>query len=173
MCTYQYIWLNCLLICFNLEDQPGPPTNVVALPHSSSSIIISWSPPLGNYSIRAYTVHYQKLGKVNNKEVQDVIDKDTHSWIVPRLSAFTNYSLYVKAYTKVIGKTSEVIVQRTHQDSKSISFLITLNISISTCLSHLSDQRIFCNFREMSQHHKLQCNIVLHNLDLLYSGSYR
>lgn len=110
---------NCLLIYFDLEDQPGPPTNVVALPHSSSSIIISWSAPVGNYSIRAYTVHYRQLDSVNSPESQDVVSKDTNSHVVSGLFGFTNYSLYVKAYTKVIGRESEIIVQRTLQGSKS------------------------------------------------------
>ena len=109
---------NCLLIYFNTEDQPGSPTNVVALPHSSSSIIISWSPPVGNYSIRAYTIHYRQLDNVNSPENQDVVGKDTNSRVVSGLFGFTNYSLYVKAYTKVIGRQSEIIVQRTLQGSK-------------------------------------------------------
>lgn len=114
----------CLLISFNLEDQPGPPTNVVALPYSSSSIIISWSPPVGNYSIKAYTVHYQQLGNVNSQEIQDVVGKDTNSRVVSGLFGFTNYSLYVIAYTKFIGRRSEIIVQRTLQDSKLTGSLI-------------------------------------------------
>lgn len=108
---------NCLLIYFDSEDQPGPPTNVVALPRSSS-IVISWSPPVGNYSIRAYTVHYRQLDNVNSPESQDVVGKNTNSHKVSGLFGFTNYSLYVKAYTKVIGRESEIIVQRTLQGSK-------------------------------------------------------
>ena len=109
---------NCLVICSDLEDQPGPPTNVVALPHSSSSIIVSWSPPVGNYSIRAYTIHYRQLDNVNSLERDDVVGQDTNSRVVSGLFGFTNYSFYVKAYTKVIGRESEIIVQRTLQGSK-------------------------------------------------------
>lgn len=105
---------------FNLEDQPGPPTNLVALSHSSSSIIISWSPPVGNYSINAYSVHYKRLGNVNSPEIEVVVGKDTNSLVVPGLFGFTNYSLYVKAYTKNIGKSSEIVVQRTLEGSKLI-----------------------------------------------------
>ena len=102
---------------FISDNQPGPPTNVVALPHSSSSILISWSPPVGNYRIAAYVVHYQKLG--SDTEKQHVVGNATHSYKIPELYGYTNYSLYVTAITKMLGRKSKTIVQRTLQGSKS------------------------------------------------------
>ncbi|PFX32120.1 Immunoglobulin superfamily DCC subclass member 4 [Stylophora pistillata] len=96
-------------------DRPGPPVNVVALPLSSSSIVISWSPPVGNHIIGAYTLHYEQLGKPSTAMAK-VISKDTHSYEVQELLGYTNYSLYVKAYAKAVGYESEVIVQRTKED---------------------------------------------------------
>ena len=86
---------------------------------------------MGNFSIRAYTVHFRQLGKANSKENQDVVSKGTHSFEVKRLLGYTNYSLYVKAYTKTIGKPSETIVQRTRQDRKLISFLIIITLLVT------------------------------------------
>lgn len=63
-------------------------------------------------------MHYQQLDNLNSPENQDVVGKDTNSRVVSGLFGFTNYSLYVKAYTKVIGRKSEIIVQRTLQGSK-------------------------------------------------------
>lgn len=143
----------CLLISYNLEDQPGPPTNVVALPHSSSSIIISWSPPVGNYSISAYSVHYRQLGNVNNQELQAVESKDTNSRVVSGLLGFTNYSFYVKAYTRYIGRSSEVIVQRTLQDSKLTVFLSSpTRIFFVLSCSHVKALLLSSEFKRHTKH---------------------
>lgn len=87
----------------------------MALSRSSSSILISWSPPLGNHLIAAYTVHYKKIG---DNEKQEVVGQDTHSYTITGLQGFTNYSLYVRAITKKIGRKSKEIVQETLQGSK-------------------------------------------------------
>ena len=70
--------------------------------------------------ISAYTVHYQKRGE-NEKQV--VLGNTTHNHIVRGLHGYTNYSLYVRAFTKVIGRKSKAIVQRTLQGSKSLVFI--------------------------------------------------
>lgn len=93
---------------------------MVALSRDSSSILISWSPPVGNYSINAYTVHYQKAGDTE-KEV--VVDGDAHSHKIDQLHGFTNYSLYVRAYTKVMGMKSATVVESTLQGSKLCAML--------------------------------------------------
>lgn len=90
---------------------------MVALPHSSTSILISWSPPVGNYRIVAYIVHYQKLGSETEKHA--VVGNTTHSYKITELYGYTNYSLYVKAITKILGRKSKTIVERTLQGSKS------------------------------------------------------
>lgn len=53
--------------------------------------------------------------------MQNVVESDVYSNIVTNLKPFTNYSFYVRAYTKAIGLDSKVITQRTKQDSKLIS----------------------------------------------------
>ena len=63
-------------------------------------------------------MHYRQLDNVDSPENQDVVGKDTNSRVVSELFGFTNYSLYVKAYTKVVGRKSEIVVQRTLQGSK-------------------------------------------------------
>lgn len=103
------------LIVQKKDDRPGPPVNIVALPLSSSSIVINWSPPIGNHIIGAYTVHYKQLGKPVAPKTK-VISKDTHSYEVQGLLGYTNYSFYMKAYAKAFGYESEPIVQRTLED---------------------------------------------------------
>ena len=104
------------------ENQPGPPTNVVALPYSSSSIILSWSAPQGNFEITAYSVHYKRIG---DGERQIVVGNSTHH-IIKRLHGFTNYTLYVRAVTTVIGRKSRSVVQRTLEGSKLFICLLCL-----------------------------------------------
>lgn len=101
------------------NNQPGPPTNVVALAHSPSSILVTWSPPNGGYQIIGYTVHYNKPGGARNEEKQKTVESDVYSNIVTNLQPFTNYSFYVRAYTKAIGLDSKVITQQTEQDKPS------------------------------------------------------
>ena len=106
--------------CFISDNQPGPPTNVVALARSPSSILVTWNPPDGHYQIIGYTVHYNKPGGARNEEKQNTVEGDVYSNIVTNLQPFTNYSFYVKALTKGIGLDSKVITQQTKQGSKLI-----------------------------------------------------
>lgn len=114
--------------------------NIVALPLSSSSIVINWSPPIGNHIIGAYTVHYKQLGKPVAPKTK-VISKDTHSYEVQGLLGYTNYSFYMKAYAKAFGYESEPIVQRTLEDRKLlhtliIIFLLVIALKTSVYLLH-------------------------------------
>lgn len=104
--------------------------NIVALPLSSSSIVINWSPPIGNHIIGAYTVHYKQLGQPGEPETK-VISKDTHSYEVQGLLGYTNYSFYMKAYAKAFGYKSEPIVQRTLEDRKLLHILIIFILVIA------------------------------------------
>ena len=65
-------------------------------------------------------MHYNKPGGARNEEKQKTVDSDVYSNIVTNLQPFTNYSFYVRAYTKAIGLDSKVITQQTKQDSKLI-----------------------------------------------------
>ena len=113
------------------ENQPGPPTNVLALPHSSSSIILSWSAPQGNFQITAYSVHYKSIGDV---ERQIDVGNATHH-IINKLHGFTNYTLYVRAVTTVIGRKSRSVVQRTLEGSKSFICLPFLPLNLTESVS--------------------------------------
>ena len=116
------------------ENQPGPPTNLVALPHSSSSIILSWSAPQGNFEITAYSVHYKRSG---DEERQIVVGNVNHH-IIKELHGFTNYTLYVRAVTTVIGRKSRSVVQRTLEGSKSFICLPFLPLTCTKLTESLS-----------------------------------
>ena len=114
------------------ENQPGPPTNVVALPSSSSSIILSWIAPQGNFEIIAYVVYCKWIGDHERRII--VVNATQH--IIKELHGFTNYTLYVRAVTKtLLGRKSRSVVQRTLEGSKSFICLPFLPLNLTESLS--------------------------------------
>ncbi|XP_068689570.1 uncharacterized protein [Montipora foliosa] len=100
------------------EIQPGPPTNVVALPSSSSSINLSWSAPRGNFEIYAYVVYCNRIG--DGEAPTNVLNATEHIHVIKELHGFTNYTLYVRAVTKaLLGRKSRSVVQRTLEGKPS------------------------------------------------------
>ena len=96
-------------------NQPGPPTNLVAVALSSSSIVLSWSPPTpGNFTIQGYVVHYQRQG---GSEKQEILDNKTH-FEFKNLYGFINYTFFVRAYGDLLGRQSTSVTQRTQEGSK-------------------------------------------------------
>lgn len=96
-------------------NQPGPPTNLVAVALSSSSIVLSWSPPApGNFTIHGYVIHYQRQG---DSEKQEILENVTH-FVFKNLYGFTNYTFFVRAYGNLFGRQSTSVTQRTHEGSK-------------------------------------------------------
>ena len=96
-------------------NQPGPPTNLVAVALSSSSIVLSWSPPTpGNFTIQGYVVHYQRQG---GSEEQQILDNKTH-FEFKNLYGFINYTFFVRAYGDLFGRQSKSVTQRTQEGSK-------------------------------------------------------
>ncbi|KAM7314275.1 protogenin [Ixodes scapularis] len=96
-------------------DAPSPPSDLTARTLSSTSILLSWSPPLspGNRVVQAYSVHY--LPTSGGIELQKV--SVNTSCIVDKLTAFTNYTFYVRAYSgKSASEQSEEITQITGED---------------------------------------------------------
>ena len=99
-------------------DQPGPPQAVVASVKSSSSVLLSWSPPLGSFNITAYTICYRDLDHQDETELQRVVDKEMDKYTLDNLFGFTNYSFFVVAYTNSVGLPSKTVVVRTLSASK-------------------------------------------------------
>ncbi|XP_029197863.2 immunoglobulin superfamily DCC subclass member 4-like isoform X2 [Acropora millepora] len=100
------------VIIHRSSNQPGPPTNLVAVALSSSSIVLSWSPPTpGNFTIQGYVVHYQRQG---GSEEQQILDNKTH-FEFKNLYGFINYTFFVRAYGDLFGRQSKSVTQRTQE----------------------------------------------------------
>ncbi|CAN7983778.1 unnamed protein product, partial [Ixodes hexagonus] len=96
-------------------DAPSPPSDLMARTLSSTSIRLSWSPSIssGNREIQAYSVHY--LPTSGGIELQKV--SVNTSCVVDKLTPFTNYTFYVRAYSgKSASEQSEEITHITGED---------------------------------------------------------
>ncbi|VVC34250.1 Hypothetical protein CINCED_3A009503 [Cinara cedri] len=83
--------------CLTEQDIPGPPDNIKALTVTSSSILVSWTPPKQpNGVVIKYTV-YVKHNKVVDKEI--VFGDKSSKIEVRRLKEFQRYEFWVTATT--------------------------------------------------------------------------
>lgn len=86
---------------------------------SSTSIYVTWSPPPANGQngkVRGYRVSYIANDELYDSDMLSV--KSTNQYLtVENLKKFTNYSIWVLAYTKVgDGKKTPQFFCRTHED---------------------------------------------------------
>nr|XP_039247526.1 phosphatidylinositol phosphatase PTPRQ-like [Styela clava] len=97
-----------------LEDAPSdPPRNVTAISEESTSMFVSWEPPMQpNGIIQFYTV---LIGDGENIHKKKVINAT--STVVENLKIYTWYNVYVTASTALGdgGKKSDVIRSRTKE----------------------------------------------------------
>lgn len=88
---------------------------------SSTSIYITWSPPpvdSQNGKIRGYKVFYIATDDIYEKETQ-VVKSNNQYLTVENLKKYTNYSVWVLAYTKVgDGVKTNQFFCRTYEDGK-------------------------------------------------------
>ncbi|XP_018618739.2 immunoglobulin superfamily DCC subclass member 4-like [Scleropages formosus] len=81
------------------EGLPSPPRLLSALPHSSSSVLLSWERPEHNSEhIIGFSVHYQQAGS-GIVEYQFAVHNDTTEYLVKELLPHTAYTFYVVAYS--------------------------------------------------------------------------
>ncbi|XP_077968380.1 phosphatidylinositol phosphatase PTPRQ-like isoform X2 [Styela clava] len=101
-----------------LEDAPSdPPRNVTAISEESTSMFVSWEPPMQpNGIIQFYTVF---IGDGENIRKNKVINAT--STVVENLKIYTWYNIYVTASTALGdgGKKSDVIRSRTKEGAPS------------------------------------------------------
>ncbi|XP_031619714.1 Down syndrome cell adhesion molecule-like protein Dscam2 isoform X2 [Contarinia nasturtii] len=106
-----------------LEDVPSsspesPKCNVL----SSTSIYITWSPPAvdsQNGKVRGYKVFYIATDDIYDKEMH-VVKSNNQYLTVENLKKYTNYSVWVLAYTKVgDGVKTKQLFCRTYEDVPS------------------------------------------------------
>ncbi|XP_077985299.1 cell adhesion molecule DSCAM-like [Glandiceps talaboti] len=108
-------------VVMTLEDVPSqPPLMVQATAHSSTSIMIVWSPPplpSLNGILQGYKVIYKTVRADGDESGTFVQETKSLRVTIHGLEKFTNYSVEVLAYTRVgDGVRSEPIHVRTEQD---------------------------------------------------------
>ncbi|KAM3917896.1 immunoglobulin superfamily DCC subclass member 3-like [Leptodactylus fuscus] len=95
------------------DKPPQPPEGVVALPISTSSIMVTWKvpPPEVTDGIIGYVLHIRKAGDSSTREIQEALSKTTFKYTVNNLEAATEYVVVLRAYSP-LGAS---------EDSQSIS----------------------------------------------------
>lgn len=110
------------ILLTSMEDAPSlPPESPKCDVLSSTSIYITWSPPHAdgqNGKIRGYKVAYIATEELYETDPQIV--KSTNQYLtVENLRKYTNYSVWVLAYTKVgDGVRTKQFFCTTHEDGK-------------------------------------------------------
>ncbi|KPP64492.1 immunoglobulin superfamily DCC subclass member 4-like [Scleropages formosus] len=82
------------------EGLPSPPRLLSALPHSSTTVLLSWQRPEHNSEhIIGFSVHYQQEAGPDITEYQFAVNNDTTEFCVRELLPHTTYTFYVVAYS--------------------------------------------------------------------------
>ena len=111
----------------SLSAPASPPPNVIAIVKSSTTILVSWNiiPPIEqNGVITMYQVLYQPMQTFNGAIRQQTVNVTGLATNLTDLEEFVNYSIAVRAYTRVGGGPySEHITKRTEEDGNGIWLL--------------------------------------------------
>lgn len=96
---------------------------------SSTSIYITWSPPpidSQNGKVRGYKVFYIATNDIYEKEMH-IVKSNNQYLTVENLKKYTNYSVWVLAYTKMgDGVKSNQFFCRTYEDGKHDIYFISI-----------------------------------------------
>lgn len=108
----------------------GPPRNLIALPISSTSIVLTWDPPLlheRNGIITNYTIILMVDG------ISTVFTTNVTTLTAVGLHPFTTYIFNVLAFTNIgTGPSSPMVTETTLEDGmsyyekKNITIILTL-----------------------------------------------
>ena len=103
----------------------------MATASSSTSITVTWTAPsMPNGVIRRYIVNYyrSRLGIFDSRQ----IDVTTGTRVVlSGLDIFTSYSIFVQAFTNVLGRAdSNPVTQRTNEDGQSLNFKTVMAFNV-------------------------------------------
>ena len=107
---------------------PSSPLNVTAHSLSSTSIMVTWQPPMiPNGIVRFYRVEYpsttddvdQQFNDSTDGIINEIFTTNT-SVIITMLEKFTTYEVQVFATTIVEGYGSDVVIVTTDEDSEYI-----------------------------------------------------
>lgn len=123
---------SCVRQCCQLTLQKIVPSSPPESPKcdvlSSTSIYITWSPPpidSQNGKIRGYKVFYIASDDIYEKEIH-IVKSNNQYLTVENLKKYTNYSVWVLAYTKMgDGMKSNQFFCRTYEDGEHDTYSIT------------------------------------------------
>ncbi|RXN08304.1 immunoglobulin superfamily DCC subclass member 4-like protein [Labeo rohita] len=110
------------------EGLPSPPRHVSAIPHSSTSALLTWDPPEHNSDqIIGFSVHYQRTAGSDNMEYQFAVNNDTTELHVKELLPHTAYTFYVVAYSPMgASRPSQPVTVEMLEDVPSASPQLSL-----------------------------------------------
>ena len=114
--TYYYNISNLFAV-----QVPGPVESLTAITLSSTSIKVTWQPPIETYgTIEKYHLYYYPDGAVGEKSVEETGFEHT----LTGLTTYTLYNFRVVAHNdKGAGESTEDAQARTYSDSKQLTFL--------------------------------------------------
>ena len=111
---------------YSFYSAPSAPVNVVIYNTTSTSITVTWQPPITpNGIVRLYRIRFTTGG------VADNINSLSTLIVINMLEIFVTYQIQVFARTIVEGTGSDTISVTTDQDSK---FIAALTLSFPTHL---------------------------------------
>ncbi|KAJ3593526.1 hypothetical protein NHX12_005860, partial [Muraenolepis orangiensis] len=88
------------------EGLPSSPRHLLALPYSSTTVLLTWERPEHNFDqVIGYSVHYQCVAGSYNVEYQFVVSNSTVEYQVKELLPHTEYTFYMVAYS-LLGASS-------------------------------------------------------------------
>ena len=103
-----------------LSIGPSAPLNITAHNLSSTSILITWQPPvIPNGIVRFYSVEFTEI---STNGVVNSIHATNTSVIITMLEKFTTYEVQVFATTITEGDGSDVVTVTTDEDSKFFTY---------------------------------------------------
>ena len=105
---------NCYLLLL-IFTGPSAPINVIARSLSSTSVAVTWDPPMtSNGTVRFYSI---KFTSISTGDVKEITTTNT-SVIITMLEKFTTYEVQVFANTTAEGEGSDVVTVKTDEDSE-------------------------------------------------------
>ena len=121
-----------LFICSTLLAPSGPPGDVVVFLNSSSSILVSWSPPVGGAD--GYVILYSAEGVSNM--TQPVEGGNQTSSLLTGLSEGQLYTIRVFAYKDLPSLLSDA-VQVMIDSQSSMKLVVNMHTTTSSSLHAL------------------------------------
>ena len=102
---------------------PNSPSSIIAIPTSSTSILVKWKPPdIIKEPIVNYKLYYTEAGYPEEHEVLSIAT----SYELRNLKKYTNYTLWVAALNKNgVGSNTEEVTVRTYPDGMHIFTFIS------------------------------------------------